>query len=534
MIDLCNFPVQPLLIHIVESDDIYIKEQADVLWYRVLRNLRWQTFVGVGAQYYEALWAFNQAQADARRERADSVAEANSETREEADRRLLFGRATVDVTVPVLHETVPAERELRHVDPSTLRPGHVPPRFAGRAPKCFFAMFKAFTGLSLLGRPPEPEFVFQELTNNPTYARACEFTLPNPELGYRRSDVPSLRKLEQFDQLMTENGLWDLSSVTQVRKNFESGTIKFEPTIVHDTTHYDAFSSWRVVEGREEEAPEDTKPVKKSQSKATKNCRCADPTTCPHEWVLADDGAGTVVKQRGKMLWGHKASTLSFGGQEILLDAVAMTDAASHDSKSLMPHLHRIMDRYPELNGIITRVLDDAALDDATIKAEVYEEFNATLYASPNSRARKPISTGLPRGLDHFTSLGVPVCGAGFPFDFLGCRHADERFLFRAPDDAHKTPVCQGCAHGADCLRANAERRHLSVPFDKLPFIDPDLPYLSKHFQNVIARRTVIERLHKLMKFDYGDSRLTKRGNTAFQARLDKTLLTMHLVLATT
>jgi hypothetical protein len=34
------------------------------------------------------------------------------------------------------------------------------------------------------------------------------------------------------------------------------------------------------------------------------------------------------------------------------------------------------------------------------------------------------------------------------------------------------------------------------------------------------------------MKFDLGDERLTKRGNGAFQARLDKTLLAMHVLLA--
>jgi hypothetical protein len=31
---------------------------------------------------------------------------------------------------------------------------------------------------------------------------------------------------------------------------------------------------------------------------------------------------------------------------------------------------------------------------------------------------------------------------------------------------------------------------------------------------------------------DLGDDRLTKRGNAAFQARLDKTLLAMHVLLA--
>ena len=47
-----------------------------------------------------------------------------------------------------------------------------------------------------------------------------------------------------------------------------------------------------------------------------------------------------------------------------------------------------------------------------------------------------------------------------------------------------------------------------------------------------MARRTSIERLHKLMKFDFGDDRLTKRGNDTFQARLDKTLFAMHVLLS--
>jgi len=69
--------------------------------------------------------------------------------------------------------------------------------------------------------------------------------------------------------------------------------------------------------------------------------------------------------------------------------------------------------------------------------------------------------------------------------------------------------------------------------FERLPFIDPQWPHLSQRHQRILAKRTVIERLHKLMKFDYGDSRLTKRGNVTFQARLDKTLFAMHIVLGT-
>ena len=47
-----------------------------------------------------------------------------------------------------------------------------------------------------------------------------------------------------------------------------------------------------------------------------------------------------------------------------------------------------------------------------------------------------------------------------------------------------------------------------------------------------MPKRTAIERLHKQMKFDYGDERLGRRGNEAFQAQLSKTLLAMHLVAA--
>ena len=68
--------------------------------------------------------------------------------------------------------------------------------------------------------------------------------------------------------------------------------------------------------------------------------------------------------------------------------------------------------------------------------------------------------------------------------------------------------------------------------FERLPWLDPEFPQVSKRFAKIMARRTVIERLHKLMKYDFGDDRLSKRGTKAFQARLDKTLLAMHLALA--
>ena len=521
------------LIHVVESDDVHLAEQPDLVWFDVLRGLDWKRLVPVAVEYYEALWLFNQKQAQGREDRA-AVAGANPETRQEASLRLLLERPIMGAQKPLIEAPPQPKLEPLHVDASAIRPGRVPVRIAGLRPKCFFAMFKAFVGMALRGHAPEPEVVDEELRSNPGFARTCGFTLPDEKRGYRYSDVPGLRKLEQFDQIMADNGLWQKAAVGQVADNLKAGRLRMESTLVHDTTHYPAYSSMQVVELPQKQqgpAPAE-KPKRKSQPKATKNCRCHNRDRCAHPWISADPGAGTVVKAGKQMHWAHKASTLGFAGREVLLDAVAMTDAASHDSQSLLPHLERLLALYPELNGKLMRVLDDSAADDEDIKERLARQYHIELLVAPNPRGRKPMTKDLPRGIDHIRSTGTPVCAQGIPFDFVGCRHASGQFLFRAPEGSDGKPVCEGCPRKSSCCRGGGSRRQIALPFARLPWLDPRFPQLSRRFQKAYARRTVIERIHKLMKYDFGDERLTKRGNKAFQARLDKTLLAMHLVVA--
>ena len=561
--------IQLPLIEFVESDDLYLQQQEDVLWFGLLRDLDWRAWRPIAALYYEALWQFNVRQARMRQEREQKQA-ANPETRAEATRRLLFQRATMCEDTPTLCELPPSTPSAIKVDPQTLRPGMPPPRWAGKKPKCFFALFRAFLGVMLRGRPAEPEVVYEELRSNPSYARACGFTMPRGDGRYRHTDVPSLRKLQQFDQIMTQAGLWAKAKVQQVQENLDTGRIQPESTLVHDTTHYPAFSGMQTVElpsaedaaagqettpatpapsvaanpapagdGHAKSASKKAKKVKKaaksprkSHPKTTKCCRCKDREHCSHPWVNADDGAGTVVKSTGKMYWAHKASTLCFPGQEVILDAVAMSDAASHDSQSLVPHLKRLFDLHPALKPEAKRVLDDGAADDQPLKQTLQADLGIELLASINPRNRRPLRDDLPRGIDHITPTGTPVCQGGYPLDFIGCRHDTQRFLFRAPQDARGVPVCQHCPRRPECYRGGEGARQITVPFERLPWIDPKLPQLSRRFARAMAHRTSIERLHKLMKYDYGDERLTKRGNAAFQARLDKTVLAMHLVIA--
>ena len=637
MVALTHNSRQPPLIHFVESDDLFLHDQVDVVWFDVLNSLDYHDFQATAAHYYEQLFTFNQQQKQQRIERRENPPPPNPETQTQATQRTLLERATLDERAPALYQRPQPTAPLIAVAPREVVPGVTPPRFAGRPPKCFFAMLYSFLGTTLAGQPAEPEFVHQRLCENPAFARTCGFTIPRPGKLERQSDVPSLRKLQQFDQIMTAAGLWGELALDRVAANLREGKIQVESTLVHDTTHYHAYSLMKVVDlpeaakqpipshdkttpndkapvvvkldgqpvvvarvevvrvpvhqiaqptaakvppadsslaaaatnrtaarektaeisGKAAAAPTNSPPAKndksssqapkktnrkapkatpkkkrKSHPRTTKNCRCQDRQHCAHAWVNADVGAGTVVKSTGKMYWGHKASTLSFADQEVLLDAVAMSDAASHDSQSLLPHLSRLFDRHPDLEGLVTRVLDDGAADDVQLKASLQGQFGIELLAPINPRRRQPIRDGLPRGIDHLTPRGVPVCQAGYPFELLGFRKATEHFLFRAPQDAAGASVCQGCVLREGCYRGESNGRVATISADRVPWLDRDMPQLSKRFGKAMARRTSIERLHKLMKFDLGDDRLTKRGNDAFQARLDKTLLAMHVLLS--
>ncbi len=123
MILRSDMHVQIPLIHIVESDDLYLETQEDVFWFDLLRDLDWLSLCAVAARYYEALWQFNEQQARARVERSATTAVANPETPEEATCRLLFDRPTLCEDAPILHQPEPLQPAAIHVDPGTLRPG---------------------------------------------------------------------------------------------------------------------------------------------------------------------------------------------------------------------------------------------------------------------------------------------------------------------------------------------------------------------------------------------------------------------------
>jgi hypothetical protein len=510
------------LLHVVNEDDELLSNNCDAQWYSILKNFPWENYRELGVSYYNALYDFNIS-----KQLKEEDPKENKETKDEGRQRLLFNRTTMDKSKSVLHEMNPKQIAVPLVSPQSVSPGVVPKRLGGKKPKCFFALFKSFTGVCLMGFAPEPEVVHNLLTSNLSFARVCGFIPNNSDERYWYRNIPSLRKIEQFDQIMTEYGLWSRSKWEEVRRNIEQGIIKKESELVGDTTHYHAYSGFETVAYTNARGKE----KKKSQSKVTKNCRCEDQENCPHPWQLADDGAGTIVKSNKKMIWGHKASVLGLPRQGIALDASAVADAATHDGETLLPHVEKLFENMPEVQPWIDRVLYDSACDDKKLKDIFNHRFGIELKASFNPRRRKSVTEGLPNGMAKITASGSLICNSGFEMDYKGARFDFEKFIYQAPFDENKVSVCSSCLDKPICSPESTKGRVVTISFDMLPGIDPDDPPMAKRFRAIMMRRPSVERMIKRLKRDLSDDRLKKRGNDSFQAYLDKTLIAYHMLL---
>jgi hypothetical protein len=509
------------LIHVVHEDDALLSASPEAEWYNLLKNLPWEPYHRIAVDYYDALYHFNKTHGD--REKAIDV----NETEEAAKHRLLFGRATMNEDTPVLFEEDFVTDQLPTVSPSMIAPGKTPDRLGGRKPKCFFSLFKSFIGTALMGFESTPEKVHLLLTSNLSFARVCEFVPKGPDDSYWFKNVPSIRKIEQFDQIMTDYGLWHQCKITDVIENIKQGVIKKENVLVGDTTHYHAYSGFETLTHIDEKGKEN----RKSQSKTTKNCRCEDRSNCDHPWELADDGAGTIVKAVHKYFWGHKAAILGLPLQGIPLDAIAVADAATFDGETFFPHIVRLFAQYPEVKSWIDTVIYDSACDSQGLKDKFQEILGLRLKASLNPRRKQTVTEDLPKGMSKLTPYGNLICKANVEMEYRGIRYKAEKFIFQAPLNANGESVCHSCEQKEVCCPTAENGRTAEVPFYMLPHIDSQDPPMSKRFKAIMTRRPSVERMIKRLKCDLGDDRLKKRGNASFQAYLDKTMIAFHILL---
>ena len=109
------------LFHEVHVDDQRLLNTIDGEWFDILHYFPWKDYREHAAAYYDALYDFNAGQ----RETPENPDEATTETKEEAQQRLLFDRTTMQISKiapQVLYQGQVIELKPSTVDPMTLSP----------------------------------------------------------------------------------------------------------------------------------------------------------------------------------------------------------------------------------------------------------------------------------------------------------------------------------------------------------------------------------------------------------------------------
>ena len=92
-------PSQLPLIHTIDEDDQLLLNTPDAQWYRILKFFPDMQYRQIAADYYNSLYHFNKTRTIHRDDQ-----DVNNEDKQQATQRLLFERATMNESTPILFE----------------------------------------------------------------------------------------------------------------------------------------------------------------------------------------------------------------------------------------------------------------------------------------------------------------------------------------------------------------------------------------------------------------------------------------------
>lgn len=509
-----------------EPDDYVLDNNPDVIYANILDKFDFHIFRDEANLYYQSLADFNRKLIKKRQNKKPSHNSqiTKSVTKNEMYQELLFEILEQNTSQKTILFTLPSIE----FDPSELNRN---PKGAGRNPKEFYALAKSFLGVNYMGLKNNPKTVYSQLINNPPFARKCGFKYVIDKRTKKcQHTVPSLRKIEHFDQLMNLYGIWDKMKWKIMTQNCNDGTIEIEPDLAFDPSHVEANSQFTTVETIDKNG----KKQKRAIGKLSKRCSCSDKKYCKHEWNVTDQGCSVVVKTQHKKYWAHKASFVGFPKSHIPIDAVAVSYASTNDGQTLIPHLQRLQQHIPVVTAKTDRVIADGPFNTKTNKDFVETEIGAILYAPINPKNVKVPSARQIKGIDHFTKNGVPVCDAGFAFEMKGRELSQHRYIWESPmmEIKHtKLSACLFCLMKKNCC-PDSRSRTLRTAASDFPQIDWDNPQHLSRWKKQYKKRTAIERMIKTIKIDYCVEQFNKRDSVNFQGHLDKAMLALHVLLS--
>jgi len=515
---------QPKLFE--EPDDYVLENNPEVVYVSVLDDFDFNIFTEEEKRYYTALADFNRKLV--KKQKKNDSQENNtdkSETKEDAYQRLLFEIIDKDPCKESVLYEIPS---MGLVD---IKKVHHNPKGAGRKPKEFYALVKAFMGVSYMGLKNSPAVVYSQLINNPPFARKCGFKyIVYEETKHSQHNIPSLRKLEQFDQIMNLYGIWATLKWKMVNRNLDDGTVNVEEDLVFDPSHVEGNSGFTTVKATDEKG----KKLKRAVGLLSKRCNCSDKDNCEHSWEVTDHGCGVVVKSQNKKYWAHKASFVGFPKSQVPIDAAALNFASTNDGQTLIPHLKRLQRHVPIAVEKANRIFADGPYNTIDNKEFVRDEIGAVLYAPINPRNIKVPSAENIKGIDHFTKCGVPICDAGLSLEMKGRDISNREYIWGPPLIINNNKTLTACSH---CLLKinccpQGQGRTLRTQASDFPQIDWDNPQHLSRWKKQYCKRTSIERMIKQLKVDYQVEYFNKRDSLNFQGHLDKSMLALHILLS--
>ena len=382
------------------------------------------------------------------------------------------------------------------------------PKGAGRKGQPFIAYLKAIELAPILHIEQNMEAIALHLRINSDYLSACGFLYP-----------PSERTLQDFDQIMSQAGLWELFRDETYRVNVDDGIINEseEDTLCVDNTHVLAHST---------------------PNKVIKECReCIHFETCTDK-VSTDETADWYVKSKCKVFYAHQIGMSQLAKSGAPFERVVLS-GRQYEPDSLEPLLHQGKDKHEDMD--FTKITADGIFNTKPCK-ETVETFypGSMLYAPVNPKGRLKEMKEPARGIKKVTKHGSVECIAGHNMVFLTKDECLQCYVFGCPvfnPEAREKLIHMGigvsgitCQSKEQCCPRSLQGRIYRVPREQLKQVNWDMPQFGYRFRLVHKLRTKIERLFGRMKKRFKMAIVYRRGIKRIEAHIDKFMALMHIV----
>jgi len=382
------------------------------------------------------------------------------------------------------------------------------PKGAGKNPQPFLAYLKAVEFAPILHIEQNMEAIALHLRSNSDYLRACGFNYP-----------PSTRALQDFDQIMSENHLWERFREQTYQVNVDSGLINEskEDTLNIDNTHVLAYST---------------------PNKVIKQCReCSNFNTCSDK-VSTDETADWYVKSKCKIFYAHQIGISQLAQSGAPLERVVLS-GRQYEPDSLEPLLNKQRHKYENIK--LQKINADGIFNTQTCKDTIQRYYPfVELYSPINPKGRLKDFEQPARGIKKVTKHGNVKCIAGHQMVFLSKDENLQAYMFGCPvfnPEARAKLINMGidvsnitCSCKEQCAPRALNGRLYRAPRKLLKKVNWDRPQFSYRYWFVYKLRTKIERLFGRMKKRFKMAIIYRRGLNNIEAHIDKFMALINIM----